>query len=374
MSVARLGLPLSLLFLFACSHSAATPKQAPPPPEVGVMTLEPQTITLTTELPGRTSAYLVAEVRPQVSGIIQQRNFTEGSVVEAGMALYQIDAAPYRAQLASAEAAVARAEANLASAEAKADRYKDLVTIDAVSQQENVEAQAGLKQAQAELQAAKANVESAQINLGYTEVRSPIRGRIGKSIVTPGALVTGNQNQALATIQQLDPIYVDVQQSATELLALRKAMEGPNQKAKVQLILEDGSLYPHTGSLEFSDITVDRETGMVTLRAVFPNPDQWLLPGMFVRAKIENGTRDKAILAPHRAVSRNTKGEPTAWVVGENQTAEPRTLTVERSLQDSWIVTAGLSAGDQLILEGFQRIRPGTSVTPVPLQNAAESK
>lgn len=346
--------------------------QMPPagPPEVGVITVQPQRASITTELPGRTSAFLVAEVRPQVNGIIQKRVFTEGSDVTAGQLLYQIDPAIYQAAFASARAAEAKAEANLVPARLKEERYRDLVKIKAVSRQDYDDAQAALKQAEADVAAAKAAVETARINLAYTKVTAPISGRIGKSTVTDGALVTANQASALATVQQLGSMYVDVTQSTADLLRLKQNLANgvlrKSSSVQVKLLLEDGSPYPLTGTLRFSEVTVDQSTGSVTLRATFPNPKQALLPGMFVRAVLEEGINDSAILVPQRGVSRNPKGEAMVLVVGAEEKVEPRPITVVRTVGDNWLVSGGLKPGDRVILEGLQKARPGTPVKAVP--------
>jgi membrane fusion protein (multidrug efflux system) len=349
-------------------------ESAPPagPPEVAVIVVRPQRVALTTELPGRTAPLLIAEVRPQISGIVQKRLFTEGADVSAGQVLYQIDPATYQAAFASARAALARTEANLIPARLKEERYRDLVKIKAVSQQDYDDAQASLKQAEADVAASKAAVETARINLAYTRVTSPISGRIGRSAVTVGALVTANQPAVLATVQQLSSMYVDVTQSSAELLRLKQNLASGLLKhdgavqARVKLLLEDGSPYPLPGNLKFSDVTVDQSTGSVILRAIFPNPKQILLPGMFVRAIVEDGVNEQAILVPQRGVSRNQKGEATVMLVGAEDKVEPRTVTVARTVGDNWLVSDGLKAGDRVILEGFQRARPGTPVKVVP--------
>ena len=364
----------TLLLAIGLTTAACGKKQAPKvqagPPEVGVVTIQPKTLTLTTELPGRTSPHLIAEVRPQVGGIIQKRLFIEGSDVKAGQVLYQIDPATYQAALASARATQARAEATLNVARLKAERYRDLVTIKAVSQQDNDDAQAALMQAEADLAAAKAAVDTARINLAYTKVTAPISGRIGRSSVTDGALVTASQATALATIQQLDPIYVDVTQSTAELLRLKQSITSGVMKksgsAQVKLLLEDGSLYSQTGALKFSEVTVDQGTGSVTLRAIFPNPGQTLLPGMFVRAVVEEGINEHAILVPQRGVARTPKGDAVVMVVGNGEKVEQRPITVVRTVGDAWLVSDGLKAGDRVILEGLQKGRPGTTVKAVP--------
>jgi membrane fusion protein (multidrug efflux system) len=358
-------------------QNSAAQKPAAGPPEVGIVTIQPQRVALAGELSGRTVPYLIAEVRPQVSGIIQKRIFTEGSDVKAGQLLYQIDPASYQAAFASANAARARAEATLGSVRLKAGRYQDLVKIKAVSQQDNDDAQAGLKQAEADVDTAKAAVETARINLAYTKVTAPISGRIGRSTVTDGALVTGNQPVALATIQQLSPMYVDVTQSSSELLKLKQNLasglmkkDSGTAQARVKLLLEDGSAYPLPGSLKFSEVTVDQGTGSITLRATFPNPKQVLLPGMFVRALVEEGVNEQAILVPQRGVTRNPKGEALVMVVGAEEKVEPRPVTVVRTVGDNWLVSSGLKTGDRVIVEGLQRARPGTPVKAVPFGTA----
>lgn len=340
------------VFLAGCQEEAAPPAQQKP--QVGVVTLQAEPFAVTTDLPGRTSAYRIAEVRPQVNGIIQKRLFTEGSDVKAGQQLYQIDASVYEATLKSAQA-------SLASSKSLADRYADLVKDQAVSKQAYDEARAASLQAEAEL-------ERARIDVRYTKVLAPISGRIGRSAVTEGALVSNGQAQALATIQQLDPIYVDVTQPARDLLALRRDLaEGRLQKAgenaaKVTLVLEDGSDYGHDGKLEFSEVTVDPGTGSVTLRAVFPNPDKILLPGMFVHAQLVAGMKSEAILVPQQGVTRNAKGEPTAMVVNAENKVELRQIKTERAVGNRWLVGDGLQPGDRVITEGLQFIQPGIEV------------
>ncbi len=351
------------------------PKSAPPPsgpPEVGIIVVKPEKVSLTTELSGRTVPRMIAEVRPQVSGIILKRLFTEGSDVTAGQVLYQIDAAAYEAAFASAKASQARVEASLVSLRLTEGRYSDLVKIKAVSQQDYDNASAVLNQAEAELASAKAAVETARINVAYTKVKAPISGRIGRSSVTTGALVTANQPAALATIQQLDSMYVDVTQSISDLLKLKQNLangilkKSGSAQAPVKLLLEDGSAYPVTGILKFSEVTVDQSTGSVTLRAVFPNPKQTLLPGMFVRALIVEGVNEEAILIPQRGVNRNQKGDAVVMIVGTGEKAEPRPIKVVRTVGDSWLVSDGLKAGDRVILEGLQKARPGSPVKAVP--------
>jgi membrane fusion protein (multidrug efflux system) len=347
---------------------------APPsgPPEVGVIVVKPERVTLTTELSGRTAPHLIAEVRPQVNGIIQKRVFTEGSDVKAGQVLYQIDPATYQAAYDIAKAAQTRAEANLFTARLKEGRYRDLVQIKGVSQQEYDDVNAAFKQSEADVASTKAAVEAARINLAYTKVTAPISGRIGRSAVTDGALVTASQPTALATIQQLDSMYVDVTQSTADLLKMKQNLatgvlkKSGSAQAPVKLILEDGSPYPVTGILKFSEVTVEQSTGSVTLRAVFPNPKLTLLPGMFVRAILEEGVNESAILIPQRGVTRNPKGEAMVMVVGAGEKVEPRVIKVVRTVGDNWLVGEGLKAGDRVILEGFQKARPGTQVKVVP--------
>lgn len=366
--------------LSGCDQVAEQPKaSAPAATPVGVVTLNSQAITLKKELPGRVSAFQIAEIRPQVSGIVQSRLFEEGTQVEKGQALYQINPDIFEAELAASRAAVARAEASIASSKSKASRYKELLAIKAVSQQDFDEADAASKQASAELLTAQAQLKSAQINLDYSHVSSPISGQISKSSVTVGALVSAGQTSALATVTQLDPIYVDLTQSSNELTKLKRALASGDlgvdstTQTDVELIMEDGSVYPHKGTLQFSEVTVDPSTGSVTLRAKFPNPEKLLLPGMYVRAEVVEGVKSDAILAPQRGVSRNTKGEPTAMVVSKNNTVESRVLKVERTLGANWLVSEGLADGDQLIVEGLQKIRPGAPVTATAAQSSANN-
>lgn len=371
-----LVLPLSLVAftLSGCDEPQAAVKPAAPAPvEVGVVEIRPEPLTLTTELPGRTSAHLVAEVRPQVGGIIEQRLFREGAEVAAGALLYRIDPASFQAAYDSAKAALAKAQADIRSVQLKAERYKDLVRIKAVSDQDYDDARAALAQAQAEVDAQKAALETARINLDYTQVRAPIAGRIGRSSVTAGALVTADQTTALATIQQLDPVYVDVQRSSTEWLELQQALKsgrlshpGADGSVAVRLKLEDGSDYPQTGRLLFSEVTVDAGTGAITLRAEFPNPDQRLLPGMYVRAVLEEGVAQQALLVPQRAVSRDARGQASALVVNADGKAERRDLVTERAVGDRWLVTTGIAAGERVIVDNLQKIKAGTVVKPLP--------
>jgi membrane fusion protein (multidrug efflux system) len=364
---------LSALFLAACSggkEQGGAPGAGAPPqaPVVTVMTLKSESVPMVVELPGRTSPYLIAELRPQVTGIVTERAFNEGSEVKAGQVLYRIDPAPYQAAFDSAKAALARAEANAQVARIKAERHADLVKIEAVSKQANDDAQAGLKQAQAEVAAAKAVLDKAKIDLDYTRLKSPIAGRIGRSTVTAGALVTANQAQALATVQQLDPIYVDLTQSSVEMLRLRnevaagRLLAGAKGEVSVKLILEDGSEYATEGRLALSEVTVDEGTGSVTLRAKFSNADGVLLPGMYVRARLPQGTRSDAILVPHKALSRDPLGNALVMAVDAESKVVARPVQVAQSLGENWVVTSGVKAGERIIVEGLQKVRPGAAV------------
>ena len=368
--IVTVGILIFSLMVNGCGKSEKPPQGGTP--EVATVTISTQQVVLTTELPGRTSAYLLAEVRPQVSGIIQKRLFTEGVDVKAGEVLYQIDPAPYQAVLDNAKGALGRAEANLPAIRLKFERYRDLLADKAVSQQEYDDTTAALKQAEADVQYSKATVESARINLRYTRVTTPISGRIGKSNVTVGATVTAYQPLALATIQQLDPMYVDVPQSTTELQRLKRSLEdghlnqnGAKQK-NVKLILEDGTPYPLEGTLQFRDVTVEPTTGSVILRVVVPNPKGMLLQGMFVRALVKEGINEQTILVPQQAVSRDPKGNPYVLIVDGSGKVEQRTITVARAIGDKWNVSSGLAPGDQVIVEWMQRVRPGAPVKVVP--------
>ncbi|WP_306547520.1 efflux RND transporter periplasmic adaptor subunit [Desulfobulbus sp.] len=361
-----------------CKDSAQQAAPVGAPVEVNVVTLKPQPVNLAVELPGRTAAFRVAEVRPQVGGIIQKRLFTEGSEVKAGQLLYQIDPDTYQAGFDSAKAALAKAEAQEHAARLKAERYQVLVRTKAVSEQEQIEMDASWKQAVADVASAKAALATARINLEYTKVTAPITGRIGKSTVTEGALVTAQQSAALATIQQLDPLYVDVSQSSDELLSLKKevaagvASGGEKPKSEVKVLLEGGGEYRHAGSLEFSDVTVNQTTGTVTLRAIVGNPDQELLPGMFVRARIAKGVKPEAILVPAASVNRNTKGQATVMVVNKQSVVENRIVQTSQNVGDQVLISQGLSSGEQVIVAGLQKIKPGVPVKVVE-QPAAES-
>ncbi|MBP8220948.1 MAG: efflux RND transporter periplasmic adaptor subunit [Aeromonadaceae bacterium] len=366
-------LPLTLLaasLLTACGQEQPEGPGAMPPAAVDVVTLKSAPLQLTTELTGRTAARRIAEVRPQVSGIILKRYFTEGSDVKAGQLLYQIDPATYEAAVASADAALAKAQATEQSARLKAQRYAELVKAKAISTQDNDDAQASWKQAVAEIAAAKATLKSAKINLGYTRVTAPISGRIGKSSVTEGALVTAQQANNLTTIQQLDPLYVDVTQSTTELLRLKRQLAAgtlataKSGSAKVQFQLEDGSAYPHAGQLQFSDVTVDETTGMVTLRALVPNPEKLLLPGMFMRATLQQGERPDGLLVPQAAVARTPRGGATVLIVDAQNKVEQRDIQVSQSQNGNWVVESGLKAGERVIVAGLQKVGVGAQVTP----------
>ncbi len=334
---------------------------------VGVVTLKNEPLQITTELPGRTSAVRVAEVRPQVSGIILKRNFVEGSNVQAGESLYQIDPATYQAAYESAKGDLARAQASASVARITLNRYKKLLGTNYISQQDYDNAQSTSLQADASVVAAKAAVETARINLAYTKVTSPISGRIGKSAFTEGALVQNGQTTALATVQQLDHIYVDFTQSSNDFLRLQQEMANgtlkqENGKAKVTLTTADGITYPQTGTLQFSDVTVDQTTGSITLRALFPNPNGTLLPGMFVRASLDEGTNPNALLVPQQGITRTPRGDATAMVVGKDEKVEVRQVTTSQAIGDKWLVTEGLQSGDRVIVSGLQKVRPGAQV------------
>ncbi|OLP61928.1 efflux transporter periplasmic adaptor subunit [Xaviernesmea oryzae] len=361
---------IAALFLAGCNQKQADKGGGAPAvkPEVSVMALHPTSVAVTATLPGRTAASLIAEVRPQVGGIIRKRNFQEGGSVKEGDTLYEIDPATYQAAYDSAAAALAKAEGAIPSAQAKVDRYKGLSQRDAVSQQDLDTAQATLVQAQADVASAKAALETARINLDYTKIRAPIGGRVGASTVTVGALVTADQTTALTTIRQIDPINVDVIQSSVNLLKLRRAIDEGRLKTtggnvSVRLTLEDGSQYGDTGRIEFLDAAVEETTGTVRLRAEFPNADQLLLPGVYVRATIQEGIRQNSFLVPQRAVSRNAKGEPMAKFVGADGKVEERVLATERSVGNSWLVAQGIKDNERVVVEGMQRVRAGQEVT-----------
>nr|WP_220460280.1 solvent efflux RND transporter periplasmic adaptor subunit SrpA [Pseudomonas sp. BP6] len=354
-------IPLTALMLITGCGEKEQVSSATPPPDVGVYTVRAQALTLTTDLPGRTSAFRVAEVRPQVSGILQKRSFVEGAEVKLGQQLYQIDPRTYEAQLR-------RTEANRTSAQNLARRYETLLKTKAVSKQQYDDALAAWKQAEADYQVARIDVQ-------YTRVLSPISGRIGRSTVTEGALVTNGQAQSLATVTQLDPIYVDVTQPITKLLGLQKALEsgrlqktGENQ-AEVSLTLDDGSAYPLPGTLKFSEVSVDPTTGSVTLRAEFPNPNRKLLPGMFVHALLKEGVQNAAILVPQQAISRDTRGVPSVWVVKDDNTVESREIQTLRTVGNAWLISNGVTEGERIVTEGVQRVRSGIAVNAVEAKN-----
>jgi membrane fusion protein (multidrug efflux system) len=350
-----------------------------PLPSVGVVTIKAQAQAIMTELPGRTVARMIAQIRPQVGGIIQKRFFTEGDNVQAGDLLYQIDPAPFRAAYESALANVKKSEANLLSLKSKAERYAELVKINAVSKQENDDVNASYNLGEADLSLTKAALETARINLGFTSIKAPISGRIDVSTVTPGALVTANQEIALTTIQQLDPIYVDITQSSSELLKLKRAFakgdlaKVKKNEARIVVVLEDGSLHQQEGLLKFSGVTVNPTSGAVTLRAVVPNKDQLLLPGMYVRARVQEALNENAILVPQQSVSRNAQGEAVVWIVNKDNIVESRTLAADRSIGNQWIVEKGLIEGDRVIVEGIQKVKVGDQVKPEEVKPVAGS-
>jgi membrane fusion protein (multidrug efflux system) len=367
------AVPIALALAAAGALSACGKPEAPaapPPPRVAYAVVTEQAVTLTSELPGRTAAYETSEVRPQVSGLIQARLFEEGNQVRAGQPLYRIDPQPYQAQVASARAAVTRAQAAIASSQALARRYGELVKINAIARQDFENAQTSAAQAQADVAAQRAALRTAQIDLTRTTVTAPISGRIGTSVFTTGALVTAAQANPLTTIQRLDPIYVDLTQSSADLLRLRQQIlagqVARGGDAKVRLKLEDGTTYPIEGTLKFTAVTVDAATGSQTIRAVFANPRGLLLPGMYVRAELVEGTQRQAMLVPQRAVNRDERGRATVLVVGAGSKAEPRVITTSRTLGSNWLVTGGLKPGDKVIVEGAMTLRPGTVVNAAP--------
>ncbi len=360
----------ALLVVAGCNKADNAPRAAAGKPEVGVVTLHPQSVAITAELPGRTTASLTAEVRPQVSGLIKKRLFVEGGEVKAGDPLYQIDPASYQAAYDSAVATREKAEAAVPSAAAKVTRYEGLARQNAVSKQDLDDAVAALAQARAEVAVARANEETARINLNYTTITAPIGGRIDRSTLTEGALVTANQDTALTTIRTLDPINVDVTQSATNLLNLRQAIrEGrvrlSGSNVSVRLLLDNGEAYPQTGRLEFSEAKVSETTGTYALRAEFPNPERLLLPGMYVRAVVEEGIAANSFVVPQRAVSRDARGEATVKIVGADDKVEERTIEVQGSVGNNWIVSRGIADGDRVIVEGLQMVRVGAAAAPV---------
>lgn len=372
------GLALLAATLLAGCTGGKAALAPPQPPEVAVVTVQRATVPVTTELPGRTSAYLMAQVRARVDGIVLKREFTEGADVKVGQRLYQVDPAPYRAALDSALAALQKAQANLAAMNAQAERYQILIGGNGVSKQEYDNAIAAQGQAAADVASGRAAMQTARINLGYTDVVSPIAGRIGPSQVTQGAYVQASAATPMATVQQIDPIYVDLNQSSVAGLQLRRdvasgrlKLNGPDQ-AKVTLLLEDGSQYSESGTLQFTDITVDPGTGSVTVRAIFPNPHQMLLPGMFVRARIDQGVDDNAMLVPQVGVTHNSQGQATALVVGSDDKVASRTIQATRTLGDQWVVQGGLNEGERVIVTGVQKVQPGMVVRAVeaPIKTA----
>ena len=377
-SAGTLVLACSTVALIAgCSKPAEAPPQQAP--QVVVYTVASKPLTMTAELPGRTSAFQVADVRPQVAGVVLKRQFTEGAEVKEGTSLYLIDPAPYQAQVNSAKAALAKAKATLLTAGPKADRYKQLVAIEGVSKQDYDDAVAAKASAEADVMSAQATLDTANINLKYTRVDSPITGRTSRSAVTPGALVTAGQTTALTTVQQLDPMYVDVTQSSNDLLRLKRALASGALKksgdgaAQVHLTLADGSSYSEAGKLQFADVSVDQGTGNVTLRALFPNPKGVLLPGMYVRAKLDTGTDETAMLVPQVGVTRNMQGQATAMILNKQGKVEQRILKTGATVGDSWVVTDGVAAGDQVIVEGLQKVKPGGPAVAVPASAAASA-
>ncbi|HLZ85411.1 MAG TPA: efflux RND transporter periplasmic adaptor subunit [Caulobacteraceae bacterium] len=358
------------LALTACGKKPPPPK---PPPTVGYVVLRSEPVTLTTELPGRVSALESSDVRPQISGVIRRRAFVEGSTVRAGQVLYEIEDSPYVAAELTARGQLAQAEANIGATQLQADRYRQLVAINGVSKQDADNAAAAAAQAKAAVVAQRGALKAAQVNLGFTRIRAPISGRIGRSLFTPGALVQNGQADALATIQRMDQVYVDVTQSAADLLSLRAAMHGGDvtqpgpDSARVQLILPNGQVYPIEGVLRFADVTVDPTTGAVVVRAVFPNPGGVLLPGLYVRARLIEGVRQQGLLAPQAGVSHNERGLATALVVAPGNIVAQRIVTTEQAIGDKWVVTGGLKAGDKVIVDGLLNLHPGAKVDARPV-------
>lgn len=368
-------------YYFFTGQSGATPAQAQnqapkrPPVEVDVYTVAPQQVTLTQDLPGRTSSWQIAEIRPQVTGIIVERLFAEGSFVKAGQQLYQIDPARYRAAYDSSMADLHKAEANLKAVEPKMKRYRELVEVGGVSRQSYDDVVASLAQAKADVAVAQAAVATAKINLDYTKVFAPISGQVGKSSVTKGALVTANQQQALATVQNLSRIYVDVSQSSAEMMKLRKQISSGEQAGNMEAeLIVEGEKEPYglKGEIQFSDITVDAGTGMVQLRILFPNPDRYLLPGLFVKARVAQSQLDDAIIVPQQAVVRSAGGMTTVWAVGADNVVNPRPVEVSKALGNKWLVRSGLQSGDKVVVAGLQKINPGATVTPVEMTTPAQ--
>ena len=370
-------LPALALLVLLSACGGGDPKPRPRTPEAGYVVVTAQDVPLVVELAGRTTAFETSDVRPQVNGVIKARRFTEGAMVRQGQTLYEIDPSLYRAAVAQAQANLANAQAAQTAAEAKAARYKPLADIEAVSKQDYTDAAAAAQQAAAQVAQTRAALQTAQINLNYTTVPAPISGRTGRSLVTTGALVTSGQVNALTTIERLDPIYVDMQQSSADIVTLRHELSTGGalpSSTEVQLTLEDGSAYPHAGRIEFAEAIVDPSTGSVTLRARFPNPQGLLLPGMFVRARLSQVTARGAILAPQQGVTRDPKGDATAYVVGPDNKAQLRQIVANATYGDKWIVTAGLAAGEKVITEGLDRVKPGQPVIPVPAGSAPRQR
>ena len=369
---------IATLSLSGCDNSTGSDTQAHSKPKVQVIALHSQSIPVISELPGRTSAFRIAEVRPQVSGLIIKREFIEGSEVAEGQKLYQIDHAPFQAAYENARAVFAESEANARMAQSTLRRYHSLANTQYISRQDLDQAESTAAQALASVESAKAGLHSAQINLNWSTISSPISGRIGRSSVTEGALVQNGQADALATVQQLDPMYVDVTQSSQDFLRLQREftsgkLRQNNGKAEVTVIMDDGTLLPQKGTLAFSDVTVDQTTGSITLRAVVPNPDHSLLPGMFVRARLDEGTNPQAILIPQQAVTRTPRGDATTLVIGSDNKVEVRTISVSQTEGDKWLVTSGISAGERVVVSGTQRAKPGEVVEPVTITQNATS-
>ncbi|MFA5493518.1 MAG: efflux RND transporter periplasmic adaptor subunit [Porticoccaceae bacterium] len=364
-------MPILLPLLWLAGCGAPEPPEPAPPPEVGVVTLHSEVATLNSELPGRVVAAETSEVRPQVNGVVRQRLFEEGSTVQAGQLLYEIEDAPYQATLRSARAALGRAEASINATRLEAKRYQELASISAASRQDADNAQAAADQARAEVDVQRAAVHAAEVNLGFTHIQAPISGRIGRSLVTPGALVQDGQAQPLATIQRTDVVHVDVMQSASQVLTLREAIQAgdltrDSDSVPVELLLPNGTVYPIEGQLQFSEIAVNPSTGAVTLRASFANPDGMLLPGMYVRARLSDGVRQQAILVPQQGITRDVRGRAVALIVDAQGEVEQRIVTAERTIGNRWMVTDGLRPGEQLIVEGRHHASPGATVTPTP--------
>jgi membrane fusion protein (multidrug efflux system) len=365
--------------LLLCACSGKKPAAVPPPPGVAVYTVVAKPLSLYTELPGRTSSFQTADVRPQIDGIIEKRLFREGSTVKASEPLYQIDPAAYQALYDSGIASLAKAQANLTTANLLVERYRELVAINAISKQTNDNAVATALQGAADVASAKASVQTARINLARTRITAPITGRIGRSTVTVGALVTASQSTALATIQQMDPMYVDVTETITELLRLKREFAlgslkaGGSSQVTVKLTLEDGSAYPVDGKLQFSDVTVDQTTGSVTVRAVFANPRAELLPGMYVRARLQEGIREQGLLVPQQGITHDAQGNPTALILDGDQKVVLRQLTVNRAIGDQWLIDSGVKVGDRVIVDGLQRVKPGATAQVIAAPAADQS-